>query len=220
MHFPHGVCESSQQALLQKMQQSNVAAVVAGSGGGGVLCDLCVSLSAILSSLPSLSHPAVVDQVTVLCAFISPSTTTTIASVLFTNPPVSTSNPLPPQELHKPPNHSTHARTRIKAAALLSGPTCSSTTGKCLLLLFVRNQRSKVQKHQVINKYRDICFSGPSLQPAHYFTHSVQSAEFKKFNLTSFILSRFAQEDNSGTDSYHNKDLFLFCTSISIDIKI
>ena len=52
----HMVCESSQQAVLWKQQWSNAAAA---AGAGGVLCTLCVRLSAILSPLPSLSHPAV-----------------------------------------------------------------------------------------------------------------------------------------------------------------
>lgn len=60
MYVPHGVCESSQQAVLWKLQWSNVSAAAA-AAGGGVLCSACcVSGSMLfLALLPSLSHPAV-----------------------------------------------------------------------------------------------------------------------------------------------------------------
>lgn len=87
---------------------------------------LCVSGSVLfLAPFPPCPIMQSVDQVTVLC-------------VLFIYPSYTTTHP----QLHKPPNRYTHARTRTEAAALLSGPTCSSTTGKWLLLLLVRNQWS------------------------------------------------------------------------------
>lgn len=57
MYVPHGVCESSQQAVLSQLEWSNVSA----AGGGSVLCSAsCVSGSVLfLAPFPSLSHPAV-----------------------------------------------------------------------------------------------------------------------------------------------------------------
>lgn len=44
-----------------------------------------------------------------------------------------------------------------------------------------------MQEHQVINKYRDICFSeGPAVQPVHLtwdFTDLVQSVQVDIYNL-------------------------------------
>lgn len=56
-YVPHGVCESSQQAVLSQLEWSNVSA----AGGGSVLCSAsCVSGSVLfLAPFPSLSHPAV-----------------------------------------------------------------------------------------------------------------------------------------------------------------
>lgn len=50
------------------------------------------------------------------------------------------SSPHPTPHSSIPQTATLNARTCTDAAALLSGPTCSSTTGKWLLLLLVRNQ--------------------------------------------------------------------------------
>lgn len=93
---------------------------------------LCVSGSMLFLALfPPCPILQSVDQVTVLCVLSIHPSYTTPTTTLFTTP-----------QLLKPPNRYTHARTRTEAAALLSGPTCSGTTGKWLLLLLVRNQWS------------------------------------------------------------------------------
>lgn len=139
MYVPHGVCESSQQAVLSQLEWSNVSA----AGGGSVLCSAsCVSGSVLfLAPFPSLSHPAVSGSgYRTLCAR-HPSWLH-LHHTLLHPPPVNIpqhSQSLLPQF---PCQTAALMQGHALAAALLSGPAHPNTTGKWLLLLLVRNQWS------------------------------------------------------------------------------
>lgn len=117
--------------------------VVAAAAAAAAYSACCVSGSVLfLVPFPPCPILQSVDQVTVLCVlFIHPSYTThththTLHSLLQHPPYLLLATPQTPKPL------ATLTQGHALTAALLSGPTCSSTTGKWLLLLLLRNQWS------------------------------------------------------------------------------